>query len=88
IQWTLDKIADIQLEVDEKHAAHLLIEVDGFDENQLMKECEHIGQVVEQFDIGDILFADSKAQKDRLWEVRRKVGEAVKAHSIYKEEDT
>ncbi len=88
IQWTLEKIADIQLNVDKKHAAHLLIEVDGFDENQLMKDCEQISQVVEQFDIGDILFADSEAQKDRLWELRRKVGEAVKAHSIYKEEDT
>lgn len=88
IQWTIDKIKDIQLQVDEAHEAHLLIEVDGFDEEVLMKDCETIQNVVEQFDIGEILFADAKAQKDALWEVRRKVGEAVKAHSIYKEEDT
>ncbi len=88
IQWTIDKIENITLEVDERHAAHLLIEVDGFEEEQLMQECEKIGEIVSRFDIGEILFADSQAQKDKLWEIRRKVGEAVKAHSIYKEEDT
>jgi len=88
IQWTIDKIPNIQLNVDDKYAAHLLIEVDGFDEEKLMQECEKISEVVDDFEIGEILFADSKAQKDKLWEVRRKVGEAVKAHSIYKEEDT
>jgi glycolate oxidase len=44
--------------------------------------------VVEKFEIGEVLFADSQAQKDKLWEMRRKVGEAVKSHSVYKEEDT
>ncbi|MCO5269462.1 MAG: FAD-binding protein [Brumimicrobium sp.] len=88
IAWTLDKIPSIQMEVDELHEAHLLIEVDGFDEDKLMKECEQIGSVLEQFEIGEILFADSQAQKDKLWEVRRKVAEAVKSNSIYKEEDT
>lgn len=88
IQWTIEKVDNITLEVDKKHAAHLLIEVDGFDEEKLMQECEKISEVVSKFDIGEILFADSQAQKDKLWEIRRKVGEAVKAHSIYKEEDT
>jgi len=88
ILWTLEKIPSIQLDIDEKHEAHLLIEVDGFDEIKLTEECEKIAEVLEQFETGDILFADSQAQKDKLWEVRRKVGEAVKSHSIYKEEDT
>jgi glycolate oxidase len=44
--------------------------------------------VVEQFEAGEILFADSQSQKDKLWAMRRKVGEAVKSQSIYKEEDT
>ncbi len=88
IQWTLKNIPSIQLDIDEAHEAHLLIEVDGFDENKLTEECEIIAEVLEQFETGEILFADSQAQKDRLWEVRRKVSEAVKSHSIYKEEDT
>jgi len=43
---------------------------------------------VQQYDIDEILFADSYEQKQMLWVLRRKVGEAVKSNSIYKEEDT
>lgn len=88
LTWTLQHIPNIQLEVKDNHAAHLLIEVDGFEEDVLMRSCEKISEVLEQFETDEILFAESQAQKDSLWEVRRKVGEAVKAHSVYKEEDT
>ena len=37
---------------------------------------------------GEPLMAMDAAGKDQLWNLRRKVGEAVKAHSTYKEEDT
>jgi glycolate oxidase len=83
-EFTKDK----RIEVKENHAAHLLIEVDGFDPDVLMKECEKIIEVLEAFETDEILFADTEAQKESLWSLRRKVGEAVKAHSIYKEEDT
>jgi glycolate oxidase len=53
-----------------------------------MKECEQILSVLEKFETDEILFADSEAQKQTLWNLRRKVGEAVKAFSTYKEEDT
>ena len=43
---------------------------------------------MEQFDCGEILLADSESQKEQLWKLRRAVGEAVKANSVYKEEDT
>ena len=43
---------------------------------------------MEQFDCGEILLADSKSQKEQLWKLRRSVADAVKANSIYKEEDT
>lgn len=88
VMWTLNKFPEIQLEVEDHHEAHLLIEVDGFDEALLMKEMEEILHVLEGFKTGEILFADSQAQKDKLWEIRRKVSEAVKRNSIYKEEDT
>ena len=35
-----------------------------------------------EFDCGEILIAESKEQKDRLWKMRRLVGEAVKSNSI------
>src|SRR6476660_350754 len=41
-----------------------------------------------QFDCGEILFADDAQQKTELWRLRRSVAEAVKSHSVYKEEDT
>jgi len=68
--------------------AHLLIEVDGNDVDVLMKEMEGISEVVMQFDCGEIFFADSSQQKAELWKLRRRAAEAVKANSIYKEEDT
>lgn len=88
ILWTLDKIPSISLEVEDDVEALLLIEVDGFDEEKLMEECESILTVLDQYETGEVLFADNQAQKDKLWEVRRKVSEAVKGNSIYKEEDT
>jgi glycolate oxidase len=76
------------VEIDDGVKAHLLVEVDGNDEEVLMKEMEMIHKVLESFECGEILFADSAAQKERLWRIRRCLGEAVKATSIYKEEDT
>ena len=88
IRYTLNCFPELSVPVKENHAAHLLIEVDGFDEEQLMREIERIMEVLENFPIDEILFAESAAQKDQLWSMRRKVGEAVKAYSVYKEEDT
>ena len=79
---------DIKINIEENIEALLLIEVDGNDMDVLMKEAELILSVAEKFEIGEVLFADSQAQKDKLWEMRRKVGESVKSHSVYKEEDT
>lgn len=86
--WTQKFTNDQSIHVADNHAAHLLIEVDGFDSEALMKECEQIINVLDDFETDEILFADSAAQKETLWSLRRKVGEAVKAQSTYKEEDT
>ncbi|HHZ81188.1 MAG TPA: FAD-binding oxidoreductase, partial [Flavobacteriales bacterium] len=37
---------------------------------------------------GEVLFAQTAAEQEKLWYLRRRIGEAVKAVSIYKEEDT
>lgn len=86
--YTQAFVGESTIQVAENHAAHLLIEVDGFDPDQLMVECEKIITVLENFETDEILFADSEAQKNTLWSLRRKAGEAVKSQSIYKEEDT
>ncbi|MES2478939.1 MAG: FAD-linked oxidase C-terminal domain-containing protein [Bacteroidota bacterium] len=68
--------------------AHLLVELDGNYDEQLFKEAETISEIVAQYDIDEILFAETPEQKQNLWKLRRIVGEAVKGNSIYKEEDT
>ncbi len=88
IQWTLDFMGESSIQLGDNVEAHLLIELDGNDEDSLMKDCEQIVTLLERFKTDEILFADSEAQKDQLWQIRRKVGEAVKSNSIYKEEDT
>lgn len=88
IDWTLKFRDDIVLEIAENEQAHLLIEVDGFDESYIMQELERIVPVLESFGCLNIHFAETEAQKAALWKLRRSVAEAVKSNSTYKEEDT
>lgn len=95
VDWTLKFTQNIKTPVTESmHSekgntqAYLLIEVDGNDMDVLYKESEKIAGVLEKFSCGEILFADTAQQKSDLWKLRRSVAEAVRAHSVYKEEDT
>jgi glycolate oxidase len=88
IDWTLKFVEGLNVTVNDNIQAHLLIEVDGNYPEILMQEAEQILTVVEQFEIDEVLFADTEEQKNALWKMRRSVAEAVKANSIYKEEDT
>ncbi len=88
IDWVRKFEKDIAVDVAPSVQAHLLIEVDGNEMEVLYKDAEKISEVMMRFDCGEILFADSAAQKEMLWKMRRKVAEAVKSNSIYKEEDT
>ncbi len=88
IDWTLKFNDNINVNVKEEVQAHLLIEVDGNYPEILMQEAEKIMTVVEQFEIDEVLFADTEDQKNALWKLRRSVAEAVKSNSVYKEEDT
>jgi glycolate oxidase len=69
-------------------AAHLIIEVDGNNMEVLMSEMEAIGELLLQYDIGEVYFADDAQQKAELWKLRRRVAEAVKLVGYTIEEDT
>jgi glycolate oxidase len=88
IDWVSQYVQSSAVKIEDDIQAHLLIEVDGNYPEVLMQEMEGIAGVVEGFDIGEILFAEDSQQKDELWNLRRRVAEAVKANSVYKEEDT
>ena len=68
--------------------AALMIEVDGDNLDQLYADCESISGTLEKHGIHDVLFADSGDQKEAWWKIRRSIGEVVKMHSTYKEQDT
>ena len=87
IDWTI-KYTDVEIQILEDVKAHLLVELDGNDIDLLYNDCEKIAKVMEQFDCGEILLADSESQKGQLWKLRRSISEAVKSNSVYKEEDT
>ncbi|MGL5890282.1 MAG: FAD-binding oxidoreductase, partial [Bacteroidia bacterium] len=88
IDWVRAFVHDINIDVPDNVQAHLLIEVDGNDLDVLYKDAERIAEVMQENGSGDVLFADTADQKNMLWLMRRKVAEAVKSNSVYKEEDT
>ena len=87
IAWSSDYLK-IPLTLPEDIKAHLLIELDGQDLEYLYKEAEQVYEVLERYDVGEILLADTAAQKDELWRIRRNIGNSVRYNSVYKEEDT
>jgi len=68
--------------------AMLLIELDGDDSEALLARAARLEELAATLDAGELLVADDVAGQRRLWQVRRKVGEAVKGLSSYKEVDT
>lgn len=88
IAWTMRFTDDLPAQLSTDPAAYLLVEVDGNNAEVLMRDCETILHVVEGHGAGEVLFAESTAEKDALWRMRRSVPVSVKAHSTYKEEDT
>jgi glycolate oxidase len=82
------QFVDVKMNIKDEIKAHLIIEVDGHDTDLLFKECEKISEIMYRYECDEVLFADTAQQKAELWKMRRSAGEAVKSHSIYKEEDT
>jgi len=88
LEWVSAYVESSVVKIKDDIQAHLLIEVDGNDLEVLMKEMELISELMMKFNVDEILFADSAAQKAELWKLRRKINEAVKANAISKEQDT
>jgi glycolate oxidase len=83
-----DFVDSSAVQVTDDIEAHLIIEVDGNNMDVLMGEMEAIGEMLAQYDIGEIYFADDAQQKAELWKLRRRVAEAVKLIGYTIEEDT
>ncbi|MBD0298356.1 MAG: FAD-binding protein [Flavisolibacter sp.] len=68
--------------------AHLLIEVDGNNQDVLFNEMEAIAELLIGYDAGEAYFAEDAQQKAELWKMRRRVAEVVKSAGYTIEEDT
>lgn len=88
IAWTMKHTEGLPSQLSTAPGAYLLIEVDGDHADAIMRDCETIVGVMEMHEAGEVLFAETTAEKDALWRMRRSVPVSVKAHSVYKEEDT
>jgi len=88
IDWSIKYAGEVNFEIKPEWQALLLIEVDGNNMDVLFGDCETIANIMNEHGSDEILMADSAEQKAALWKIRRKVGEAVKSNSVYKEEDT
>lgn len=81
-------LLNIPFPIADEVGAYLLIEVDGNDYQAMMNECETISEVLYNHQALDVLFAETAAQKEYYWKLRRSIGEATKHNNVYKEEDT
>lgn len=84
IDATVDFLGETYVTIEEDTEAHLLVALDENIEIELQKCME----AVSKFDIGEILFAENQAEKDRVWHIRRRVAEVVKMNGYTIEEDT
>ncbi|ASU34100.1 FAD-binding oxidoreductase [Mucilaginibacter xinganensis] len=87
VEWVKENDG-IAFDLKDGIGAFLLIEVDGTNQDVIFADCEKINHVLEEFDCKEVLFADTSAQKEELWRLRRTMAVSVKSNSVYKEEDT
>ncbi len=72
----------------EDREALLLLELHGDEPDELLERAAGIAELAERLGSGEAAVAQDAADQRRLWAVRRRVGEAVKHASVYKEADT
>lgn len=67
--------------------AHLLLQLDGNDREQMRRDYERIGEVVSRHEALDVLVAEDRPSQDRLWEIRRALSEALTQKSPVRERE-
>ena len=69
-------------------AAHLLITLDGNDAEAMLKETEQFGEMCLERGALEVLVADDSQLRDKLWDARRKIIEALQNLSPVHQMDT
>lgn len=87
IEISQDFVGDYPIQLPSGFEAGLMIEVNGNQEEQLLDEMEGIIDCLGEYEIGEAMMMTDTVSKERIWKIRRSMGEAAKGSSIYKEED-
>jgi len=67
--------------------AHLLVQLDGDDRKALTADYEKIGKIVSDFGALDVLVAEDRPSRDRIWEMRRCMADALTQMSPVRERE-
>jgi glycolate oxidase len=87
VELSLEK-KNIHFKLNSDMEAFLLIELDGENQEALMQDIEKLYEILLSHGSDEPILAETSEQQEKLWQIRRSIGEVVKQHSIYKEEDT
>ncbi len=60
---------------------HTIVEIDGFDEHYTTNLYEKIGDIALKMGALDILVGKDPRDRERIWEIRKKVGDALKSQT-------
>lgn len=81
-------ITDFPIAINEETEACLLIMLDGNSQEELFEKAEKIDELLKTFQVENVFLAQSETEENRIWQLRRKVAEIVKANGYTIEEDT
>ena len=84
IDAVLEFLGETNVPIEADVEAHLLVSLDENIENEL----ENCLKVLGAFEVGEILFAETESEKERLWKIRRRLSTIVKQNGYTIEEDT
>ncbi|MEO0123461.1 MAG: FAD-binding oxidoreductase [candidate division WOR-3 bacterium] len=60
---------------------HTIVEIDGNDKEYLRKIWEKIGDIALKFNAMDVLVAETLQDRERVWEIRKKIGDSLKSQT-------
>ncbi len=60
---------------------HTIVELDGNDRGEIMRELERVGDIAFKFNALDVLVAETPQDRERLWEIRKKIGDSLKSQT-------
>jgi glycolate oxidase len=77
IQYS-EKFLDKKFQYSDEAEAQLLIEIDGFNKDVLDDTVEKFGELLLENGAIDVFIAEQQKEKDKIWEMRRTLREAIK----------